>query len=196
MRLALCLSFALVLILREITTSTTNNTIIGYAALLLLCGSVTLLMCGLELLAFVVLATYVVVFLTLFVVTLGWRNAVLQGPKSEARHGLIALLFTLCAILGGYSAMPLVASLDQSYLSITSHLSAVGASQVSFAQVLQSLFIRLFIIELLLLNVFLLVGFQLISCTLSLSLPGSRRAITSNRVRRAWRRTPSSRHLT
>ncbi len=75
MRLSLAICVVALLALREAMVSSSVLASIGCAATLVCCGGVSLCCCGLELLAFVVVATYVVVFLVLFVIVLGWRDS-------------------------------------------------------------------------------------------------------------------------
>lgn len=94
------------------------------------------------------------------------------------------------ALISSVSYAPLTVDTTAAH---TSHFNVSALTQVSFAHVLQELLSRLFVAEVLAINLLLLVGFQLVSASLMTSAVAAKSAKTALRVRRGWRRSSSSR---
>lgn len=71
MRLSLFVSIAVVVAVREASLAASTLSVLGLAGVVVVLGGVTLCVCGLELLAAVLVATYIVALLVLFVVVVG-----------------------------------------------------------------------------------------------------------------------------
>lgn len=153
------------LTLREAMVAQSALTTLGCAAVVACAGGFSLCICGLELLACVVVATYVVVFLVLFAITLGWRGAEF-GNSTRAKTFGLGLVFVPILTLVVISTTSYAPLLCDTAAVHSSHLSVVGLTQVSFVHVLQTTLSRLFVVEVLVVNLLLLVGFQLVSSLL------------------------------
>jgi hypothetical protein len=195
MRLTFVLCVIIFLVVRELSAAHSLTSTLGYAATLVVCACLSLCYVGLELLSFVLLATYVVVFLILFVVVLGWRGSSFNLRTESSPINVIFILLVSCVALSILSSFTVFQHFEHQLVTHSCSVSAAGVSQVTFAQVLQSLFVRFFLAEVIALNVILLCGFQLVSLVLSSLWPSSSPAVASVRVRRAWRRAPASRHV-
>ena len=195
MRLTAFVALVVLLSLKEVSSSVSAFSMIGYAAALVICGGISLCACGLELLAFVLIATYVVVFMVLFVVILGWRGSSIVTSGLRQYHIVVfaAIFLTQSWLINPVNDLAWADTVTAYQYS--SHITTSSVSQLNFAQVMQSLFARVFLIELILINLAILFGFQLSASLLTSLSRGSRQAATSARVRRSWRRTSSARHI-